>query len=62
MLNFRGVEAINMDNMDKNAFDVFPNLDFMYVVINVHIVIFLPLSENEKLKFSLLIRVSSYIR
>ncbi|KAM0735136.1 Relaxin receptor 1 [Formica fusca] len=25
-----GVEDINMDNMEKNAFDVFPNLDFVY--------------------------------
>ncbi|XP_067206385.1 relaxin receptor 1 isoform X3 [Linepithema humile] len=25
-----GVEDINMDNMKKNAFDMFPNLDFVY--------------------------------
>lgn len=30
-LNFRGVEDINMDNMEKNAFNVFPNLDFVCV-------------------------------
>lgn len=32
--NFRSVEDINMDNMDKNAFDVFPRLDFVYVPVS----------------------------
>lgn len=34
-LNFRGVEDINMDNMEKNAFDMFSNLDFVYVPIMI---------------------------
>lgn len=34
-LNFRGVEDINMDNMEKNVFDMFPNLDFVYVSFRI---------------------------
>lgn len=34
-LNFRGVEDINMDSLNKNAFDVLANLDFVYVVIMI---------------------------
>lgn len=30
-----GLEDLNMDNLEKNAFNVFPNLDFVYAFLIV---------------------------